>query len=696
MRKIKQILSACLIACIATTTWSSLLQEKVFAKDNDINVIADWRFEEESIKSGSINGRDLIFEDASGNGNDLRMNVYGNPTDINDYLYFTENKMYDEVNGSIKINGNTKLKTGADFITVDEAPINKETFDNGYTIEFLYQLASDWTAADSWMSLMARQGQSKSMDEPESGTMNIAISNCKEIQFSTANKSDNKTMDSAAWSVSMDKGGVWYHIAIVSDNETIRTYVNGAEAFRDYIGDMPGMFADPEDGRFRIGSSWWKEGIRTLDKFARGNYQQVRISEGALEKNDWLISNHEEYIGEYGSNEDFSLKNQNNYNMVFLPDTQNTIKFKGHVMDSAMDWLAENKDLANLTSVTHLGDIVENSWDSAQWETTALFNKLPRNDVKLLMQPGNHDTVEDFLNNFGVDSEYGKLSKDYISRTSPSGVSAYMIADGGSYKYLTISVAMHTLDQDLPWVEEVLQSTNMPTIITSHDLQNCSDTIPNDIKLSKNGNKVWNVVKKYNQVFMMIGGHSHGAGDQVIKNDNGNNVFNILADYQFAYNGGNALFKFAEFDEDADKIYLSTFSPYAAGVEDNERTFFDVNYLTGPGNYSEFNINFDERFEGLDKSEPVEIIVEKVNNLKASNVDKNTVTLSWDKPNSTVGLIEYLIYKDGKLVEIIDAKTNRYKFTELRSNTIYGFKVSAKYSNGEISKPKSVNVRTKK
>lgn len=41
MRKIKQILSACLITCIATTMWSSLLQEKVFAKDNDINVIAD-------------------------------------------------------------------------------------------------------------------------------------------------------------------------------------------------------------------------------------------------------------------------------------------------------------------------------------------------------------------------------------------------------------------------------------------------------------------------------------------------------------------------------------------------------------------------------------------------------------------------------------------------------------------------------
>jgi len=194
----------------------------------------------------------------------------------------------------------------------------------------------------------------------------------------------------------------------------------------------------------------------------------------------------------------------------------------------------------------------------------------------------------------------------------------------------------------------------------------------------------------------MIGGHSYGAGYQVLKNDEGNDAFNILADYQFAYNGGNALFKFAEFDEKENKIYLSTFSQYAARLDDDERTFFDVNYLTGPGNYSEFGIDFEERFSGLDKSEIAEIVVGKINNLKASNVDKNSITLNWNKPSTIVGLVEYIIYKDGKLVDKVDASTTSYNFTGLKTNSIYGFKVIGKYSNGEESKPVSINVRTKK
>ena len=56
-------------------------------------------------------------------------------------------------------------------------------------------------------------------------------------------------------------------------------------AFRDYVSDdMKGLYADPEDGRFRIGSSWWQEGGQTLDKFLQGNLQEVRISEGCLDK----------------------------------------------------------------------------------------------------------------------------------------------------------------------------------------------------------------------------------------------------------------------------------------------------------------------------------------------------------------------------------------------------------------------------
>ena len=57
--------------------------------------------------------------------------------------------------------------------------------------------------------------------------------------------------------------------------------------------------------------------------------------------------------------------------------------------------------------------------------------------------------------------------------------------------------------------------------------------------------------------------------------------------------------KFAEFDEKNGKIRVSTFSPYAVTLSDNERTFFDVNFMTGVGNYDEIEIDFIERFSNF-------------------------------------------------------------------------------------------------
>lgn len=90
-----------------------------------------------------------------------------------------------------------------------------------------------------------------------------------------------------------------------------------------------------------------------------------------------------------------------------------------------------------------------------------------------------------------------------------------------------------------------------------------------------------------------------------------------------------------------------------------------------------------------------EIVVGKAKNLKAT-ADKTTASLTWDAPKTTEGLVEYIIYKDGKILETIAADKTNYTAKDLRANTNYGFKVVAKYSNGEVSKPVSVNIRTKK
>ncbi|MGL5380204.1 fibronectin type III domain-containing protein, partial [Clostridium sp.] len=89
----------------------------------------------------------------------------------------------------------------------------------------------------------------------------------------------------------------------------------------------------------------------------------------------------------------------------------------------------------------------------------------------------------------------------------------------------------------------------------------------------------------------------------------------------------------------------------------------------------------------------IEIVVSKPLNLNGE-VSSDEVILNWDEPKEATGLESYIVYMDGKVVAEIPATENTFTATKLKANTIYGFKVVSKYSNGEKSKPVSINIRT--
>ncbi|MPQ44094.1 alpha-amylase family glycosyl hydrolase [Clostridium tarantellae] len=85
----------------------------------------------------------------------------------------------------------------------------------------------------------------------------------------------------------------------------------------------------------------------------------------------------------------------------------------------------------------------------------------------------------------------------------------------------------------------------------------------------------------------------------------------------------------------------------------------------------------------------------KVNNLRYTNKGKNKITIAWNKPKSK-DIIGYKIYKDNKLIDEIDKDITEYNIENLKSNTLYGFKVLCKYSNDKVSRPRFINIRTTK
>lgn len=79
-------------------------------------------------------------------------------------------------------------------------------------------------------------------------------------------------------------------------------------------------------------------------------------------------------------------------------------------------------------------------------------------------------------------------------------------------------------------------------------------------------------------------------------------------------------------------------------------------------------------------------------------VESKTLMIKWPVIYKAKSYEGYIINHEGE-VEVSDTTNNlSYEFTisELKVNTIYEFKVTAKYSDESESKPKSIKVRTKK
>lgn len=614
------------------------------AAENDVHVYADWKFEE-SYAEGSLAGNDLVLRDESGNGNDLELVVSDNGASAADFLAFEDLSMTGDA-GSMKFIGlkeedqqQLDSLSGAEreaFIlndmeyaylrTADDAPINRETFTDGYTIEIVFRMPEDYDASDAWMNILAREGSGAQLGsgqwdyEGHHGTMQVNISNCKEIQYMTQNGTNTK-FNSTLWGLSMDNGGAWYHIAITCDGngDALKAFTNSGESFRNYTGGgMDGMYAAEDGGNFRIGAVIsnhlyrWADSQENdlLTKLLRGNIQEIRISEGALEPEQWLFDP-KPYVGSFGNNDPYELRSEDNYTFAFLPDTQNTIKFTPEVSDTATQWLIDNRDAINLKGLMHVGDLVEN-WDSTeQWQNAEeAFLPLAQAGIPVTFVPGNHDFSGSNLDNykayFGAGSAYADAMNEYgnelyfeaATDAGSRGAGSYTFVDAGSYRYLLIQMMYEPNEAEIEWLDRVLTAyPEYPAIITSHNIFSCSASRPDECDLNEQGEKIWNVAKTHDNVFLITAGHNHGSGFIDLTNDYGNPVIGMLVDYQFSYNGGNAWYRFVEMDEGQNEIHFSTFSPYEASRTEEEKTgYFDLNFMTGSGNERTYDFDFADRF----------------------------------------------------------------------------------------------------
>ncbi len=149
---------------------------------------------------------------------------------------------------------------------------------------------------------------------------------------------------------------------------------------------------------------------------------------------------------------------------------------------------------------------------------------------------------DNFRRVFGADTDFFRDRPWYVAHFRGGANSAQIFSAGG-YDFLHIALEMQPGDDVLRWVELVLDThPGLPTIVTTHDYLNASNQrLPHPlIDLARidplhhnSAEQLWRkLLRRHDQIFLVLSGHHYGQGFRVDANESGNPVYQILADYQ--------------------------------------------------------------------------------------------------------------------------------------------------------------------
>ena len=446
------------VMCMMVPSFATQADAAGSAAQKGPSIVADWKFSKQYVKSGTLENGNMIIEDASQNGNDLELVTTGDSTspELENIMKWSEED-YDQKENidSIQFNNYKKAPVGRYFRTTEDAPINSEEFNNGFTVEAIFKLPSNFNSRlHSWMGMLTRQGQAADLNKTEGEKeilTTLSVSSDQEIQWTSHPSNQNYNVTNWSRSLNNDE---WVHLAIVNDGETTTLTVNGVSDYgksEEVIG-----IATVEGKGWNIGASEWGN---ELDALFAGNIQEIRIADEALTEKEWLVQNAQDDQPVEGTNDKVSfLTDKDNYNFLFVPDTQKYSNHNPEIFTSQMNWIAKNSKKNNILMNAFVGDIVDSNTEQ-QWQNSLeSISFLDKKDIPYIMAAGNHDYAsgDPFLTYYGPQRF---ADKEYYKGSSPSGYGSYALVEAGSYEILILNRRHEKSSKRLRMVKSGIKST---------------------------------------------------------------------------------------------------------------------------------------------------------------------------------------------------------------------------------------------
>ena len=281
-------------------------------------------------------------------------------------------------------------------------------------------------------------------------------------------------------------------------------------------------------------------------------------------------------------------------------------------------WLAKNAAALKIPFVIHVGDIVDQVGIEDQWKVADTAMKvLEAANLPYSVLAGNHDVRSDSgydpaRPDVGTDADRDLANEPYLKwfpaerarrqktfgGRDRSAFHEYHIFEAEGQKFLVIALSWRVSQAGIIWAQNVLNANpTLPCILVNHELISIANDGISPLEVDY-GKMMWEqLIRTNDQIFMTVNGHFHGSATLVKKNDFGNDVVEMVVDYQMAYQGGNGLMRFYEFDLSNNKIHALSFSPWVPQKPKETLNAFDQAMLTEANHQFTIDMNFAQRFK---------------------------------------------------------------------------------------------------
>ena len=262
------------------------------------------------------------------------------------------------------------------------------------------------------------------------------------------------------------------------------------------------------------------------------------------------------------------------------------------------EWVRDNQERLNIAFLVHEGDIVQadapEEWAIAKEAMSVLDGKVP-----YCMCLGNHDMGYEKTdkNKYGFNIAVNRTT--HFNTYFPRNKFAERREFGGTFdpdrhdnswyhfeaaglKFLIVALEYHPRDEVLDWANGIVAEhpDHRAIVLTHAYLKGNKTRTTNRLKLKgNNGEQMWQkFIRKHKNMFMVLCGHFSGEAVLTSTGDHGNQVHQILSNYQGMNNGGESWLRYMVFQTKSNKISIYTYNPALDIFKNGSSSRFDLDY----------------------------------------------------------------------------------------------------------------------